>query len=55
MQVFVFNDCLLNQRADHTWLGAIDVDEFLILNPAAGTTNLATFLSRYERFAAVAV
>ena len=55
MQLFLFNDCLRNQRAEHAWIGAIDVDEFIVLNPAAKTRYLPDFLQRYERYAAVAI
>lgn len=54
-QLWAYNDCLRNHRNQHQWIMSCDVDEFVVLNPAANTTQLPEFLQDYEDYGAVAV
>lgn len=54
-QLWAYNDCLRNHRNQHQWIMSCDVDEFVILNPAANTTQLPEFLQDYEDVGAIAV
>jgi len=49
-----YKDCVTRHSADHTFLGFIDVDEFLVFHDPA-ITSVNTFLRRYEKYGGVSL
>ncbi len=49
-QLYVYDICLTKFGEYHKWMAFLDVDEFLVLQPQAGSKKLPEFLRGYEDF-----
>ncbi|KAI7846321.1 hypothetical protein COHA_000158 [Chlorella ohadii] len=52
-QLFAYDWCMQHHRNDHTWMGFVDVDEYIILR--ADIPSLPELLQRYEQFGGLAL
>ena len=49
-QLYVFDVCLAKFGQHHEWMGLLDVDEYLVLQPGEPTRSLPEFLAGYAGF-----